>query len=200
MGKKIQFKSDEYNLEGMLETDSAEKGVVIAHPHPQHGGNMDNHVIESIANAYKQKKISTLKFNFRGVGQSQGNYGNGIGEQTDVISAVSYLLETGIKQIDLAGFSFGSWVIAQAVSNGLAVDSIIMVSPPVLIYDFKQFSSLPGLKLVVTGSEDGIARSDIIEKALPMHQHNARLEIIQGADHFYGGYTRQLEVVIASCL
>ncbi|HBN25973.1 MAG TPA: alpha/beta hydrolase [Desulfobacteraceae bacterium] len=200
MEKKIQFESDEHTLEGLLETDSVERGVVIAHPHPQHGGNMNNHVVESIANAYKQKKISTLKFNFKGVGQSQGNYENGIGEQKDVINAISYLLKTGIKQIDLAGFSFGSWVIAQAVSNGLSVNSIIMVSPPVLIYDFKQFSSLPGLKLVITGSEDGIARSDIIKKAIPMHKHNARLEIIQGADHFYGGYTRQLEGVIASCL
>ena len=200
MERKIQFKSDGNNLEGLLETDSAERGVVIAHPHPQHGGNMNNHVVESIVNAYKQKKISTLRFNFRGVGQSQGIYGDSIGEQKDVISAISFLLERGIKQIALAGFSFGSWVIAQAVSNGLAVDSIIMISPPVLIYDFKQFSSLPGLRLVVTGSEDGIARSDIIEKAIPMRQHNASLKIIQGADHFYGGYTRQLEKIIASCL
>ncbi len=200
MEENIQFESEKYTLEGVFERGKGDRGAVITHPHPQYGGDMNNYVIKTIADVYKQKNISILKFNFRGVGKSQGSYDNGTGEQKDVISAVSYLLKRGVREIDLAGYSFGAWINAQAVNNGLQAHKMIMISPPVVYFDFTGFSSINNLKLIITGSEDDIAQPDIIKKMFPQWNQNICFKIIEGADHFYGGYLKQLEAVLSSCL
>jgi len=141
--------------------------------------------------------FTTLRFNFRGVGGSQGNYGNGIGEQEDVRAAVAYLADIGIRQIDLAGYSFGAWVNALAVNDGLKVDNMVMVSPPVAFIDFKSISDLGSLKLIITGSRDDIAPADMVEKLCPAWNPTAKFEVISGADHFYGGFTDRLEEILS---
>jgi hypothetical protein len=200
MVKKVTFLSEDYEIEGLFNKRDQDKGVVVTHPHPLYGGDMYNLVVETIVHVYYQKGYSTLKFNFRGVGKSQGEYDNGVGEQKDVLAAIAFLFEMGIKQIDLAGYSFGAWVNAHAIREDAPVQNIMMVSPPVGFMDFQPISVMSGLKLVIAGSRDDIAPVDIIRKTLSVWNPDARFEVIDGADHFYGGYLGQLESVLSSCI
>ena len=198
MAQKITFLSEEYEIEGLLNQKDEKKGVVVTHPHPLYGGDMNNLVVESIVHVYHMKGYSTLKFNFRGVGRSQGNYDNGLGEQKDVLSALSFLSDMGMERIDLAGYSFGAWVNAHALQKDTLTEQMIMVSPPVGFMDFKSIVTMNPLKFVVTGNRDDIAPADVIEKMISTWNPDARFEVIDGADHFYGGYLNQLEAVLAS--
>ena len=195
MGKIITFRSRDFHIEGMIEVGSSQKGVVVTHPHPLYGGDMYNTVVESICRAYKANGYTTLRFNFRGVGASEGQFDNGVGEQKDVIAAMSHLKNEGITQIDLAGYSFGAWVNAQGGCNDL--ENMVMVSPPVAFIDFNAISILPCLKLVITGSRDDIAPPDHVKRMLPIWNPSAQFEQIEGADHFYSGFFNRLEAVIS---
>jgi len=193
MAERITLLSEEYEIEGLLNQRDEKKGVVVTHPHPLYGGDMYNLVVESIVHVYQMKGYTTLKFNFRGVGRSQGTYDNGIGEQKDVLSAISFLVNMGMERIDLAGYSFGAWVNAHAIREDTLVEQMIMVSPPVGFMDFQSIGRLNPLKFVITGNRDDIAPADMVKKMIPIWNPDARLEVIDGADHFYGGYLGQLE-------
>ena len=198
MAEKITFLSEEYKIEGLLNQKDEKKAVVVTHPHPLYGGDMNNLVVESIVHVYQMKEYSTLKFNFRGVGRSQGAYDNGLGEQKDVLSALSFLADMGMERIDLAGYSFGAWVNAHALQKDTLTKQMIMVSPPVGFMDFKSIVTMDTLKFVVTGNRDDIAPADLIEKMISTWNPNACFEVIDGADHFYGGFLNQLESVLSS--
>ena len=200
MAERITFLSEEYEIEGLLNKRDEKKGVVVTHPHPIYGGDMNNMVVESIVHVYHMKGYSTLKFNFRGVGRSQGTYDNGLGEQKDVLSALSFLADMGMERIDLAGYSFGAWVNAHALQKDILTTQMIMVSPPVGFMDFKSIVKMNPLKFVVTGNRDDIAPADVIEIMIPTWNPNARFAVIDGADHFYGGYLNQLESVLSSTI
>ena len=187
-------------IEGLLQTKPGDKGVVITHPHPLYGGSMHNNVVESLVQAYQQAEYTTLRFNFRGVGGSQGEYDNGQGEQEDVNAAVHYLAEQGKNVVDLAGYSFGAWVNALARPEKDTVHRMVMVSPPVAFLDFGPPQSIPQLKLVVAGSRDEIAPPELIKTILPTWNSSARLKIIEGADHFYGAHTGKLESILTDYL
>ncbi len=200
MEKAVTFISGALEIEGQLAASDRRRGVVITHPHPLYGGNMHNNVVAAVCRAYQSMGCTTLRFNFRGVGGSQGNYDDGIGEQEDVRAAVAYLADTGIEKIDLAGYSFGAWVNAMAVYGGLLVDKMIMVSPPAAFIDFKSISDLDSLELIVTGNRDEIAPAGMVAQLYPAWNPAAKFEVIQGADHFYGGYENQLEAVLTDFL
>ena len=200
MEEKIRFLSDGYEIEGRLEKSSLQKGVVITHPHPLYGGDMHNNVVAAIARVYRQRGYATMRFNFRGVGHSQGSYGDGVGEQEDVRAAVSYLAHLGIGQIDLAGYSFGAWVNALSIINEPQLANMIMVSPPLAFIDFGSISDLGALRLIVTGSRDDIAPPDLIEKSYAGWNAEAQFEVINGADHFYAGYLDKLAAILAAYL
>ena len=201
MVEKIKFLSENYEIEGLFNKRDKNKGVVITHPHPLYGGDMYNLVVETIVHVYNIKGYSTLKFNFRGVGKSQGQYDNGMGEQKDVLAALSFLADIGVEKIALAGYSFGAWVNAHAViQEDVFVDNMMMFSPPVGFMDFNAINAMNLLKFVITGSRDDIAPVDAVKKMLPIWNPDARFEIIDGADHFYGGYLEQLESLLSSCI
>ena len=200
MEEKIRFLSDGYEIEGRLEKSSLQKGVVITHPHPLYGGDMHNNVVAAIARLYRQKGYTTLRFNFRGVGNSQGSHDNGLGEQEDVRAAVAYLAGLSVGQIDLAGYSFGAWVNALSIINKPQLVNMVMISPPVAFIDFDSISDLNNLKLIVTGSRDDIAPPDLIKKSYGAWNAAAKFEVINGADHFYTGYLDKLAAILAAYL
>jgi len=190
MEKQITFQSQNLNIEGLIDIqDSKEKAVVITHPHPQMGGDMYNNVVESIALSYHRKGYTTLRFNFRGAGNSQGNYNNGIGEQEDVHCALKYLSKMGIEKIDLAGYSFGTWINALLMQKPVEVNikKLVMVAPPVAFLDFSSIIKIPHLQLIITGSHDEFAPPKLINQMMSDWNPQARLKIIQGADHFSYG-------------
>lgn len=196
MEKKIDFISDNNRLEGLFYEGSNGKGVVITHPHPMYGGDMYNGVVESIASAYREKGYSTLRFNFRGVGASEGRFDDGDGEQKDVLAAQAYLEQMKIQRVDLAGYSFGAWVNARVGCVDATGQQMVMVSPPVAFIDYTSVGRLPCLKLVVAGSRDDYAPTDQIRNMLPNWNDAAAFRIIEGADHFYGGYLQELESIL----
>lgn len=198
--KSVIFESGSLKLEGLLNRVEGDRGVVITHPHPQYGGTMHNNVVESLVKAYGKAGYTTLRFNFRGMGGSEGHYDEGVGEKIDVGSAVAYLKDLGMISLDLAGYSFGAWVNAQAIGDQNHVGRMIMVSPPVNFMDFSFLKYTPKIQLVITGSRDDIAPPDMIRKMLPGWNTDLNFHVIQGADHFYWGKTVEMEAVVRDFL
>ena len=118
-------------LEGRLSRVSGEEGLVVTHPHPLYGGSMDNNVVKALVRAGKEVGMSTLRFNFRGVGGSQGTHGRGPAERDDLRAALEMLAAEGVSRLVVAGYSFGAWVAATADYGGLPVAGCVWVAPPV---------------------------------------------------------------------
>lgn len=200
MEKPISFLSTGFEIEGLLEIFPGMRGVVVTHPHPLYGGEMRNAVVEAMRRAYAESGFSTLRFNFRGVGKSQGRHNQGFGEQDDMRAAVAYLRDMGIKLVHLCGYSFGAWVSARAVMSGLSIETMVMVSPPVAFMDFEGMTGIDALQWVLVGDRDEIAPISRIREMIPSWNPNAGLEIIPGADHFFSGQMKTLESTLQRCL
>ena len=197
MEERIFFASDNLRIEGMLETASPTRGAVITHPHPLYGGDMNNPVVIAVRQAYRRQGISTLRFNFRGVGASEGCYDNGAGERRDVSAALAFLSGRGVTTLDLAGYSFGAWVNA---GTGGSFKRMVMVSPPVAFMSFDPAAPIPTLQLIVTGGRDEIAPPRMISTYRNQWNRAAVLEVLPDADHFYAGHFKALEDTIVSCV
>lgn len=201
MEQRIQFDSDGLILEGLLDRGADEKGVVITHPHPHYGGDMNNSIVELIKNVARAHDCTTLRFNFRGTGQSNGRFDDGVGEQTDVRSAVSYLKGLGVKKVDLAGYSFGAWVIAGCFKEkAVPVDRVILVAPPIDFLEFAEDLKIPNLALVVCGDQDGFADYKEVKRAAALWNPETPIKVIPGADHFFSGFMTQLHRVLTPFL
>jgi alpha/beta superfamily hydrolase len=174
-------------LEAAFERVGSEKGVIVTHPHPLYGGNMENPVVTAIADVFRQQGFSTLRFNFRGTGKSTGMYSDGIGEQDDVNTAIACLKDKDISEIWLAGYSFGSKINASVMAGGGEADHHVMVSPPVAFISFDDIERLPRTGLVITGEHDQIAPPDQIQHHLSRWGISVEFNVVQGADHFYSG-------------
>ncbi len=198
--ENVFFVSGGLKIEGLLDKVEGDKGLVVTHPHPLYGGSMHNNVVEAIVQAYTNAGYSALRFNFRGVGNSEGSYENGIGEQDDVKAALVYLASLGKKEIDLAGYSFGAWVNALGLDRFEEAKRLIMVSPPVNFIDFDFLKYSSKIKLVISGSADEIGGYRKIAEMLPKWNPEAMFRVIRGADHFYGGKTKEIQAIIEEFL
>jgi alpha/beta superfamily hydrolase len=200
MEQKITFHSSELLLEGLFDQKSTDKGVIVLHPHPLYGGDQTNPVVESLASVYGRNGWSTLRFNFRGVGQSEGSYDHGKGERDDVLAAISFMVAQGIKSIHLAGYSFGSWVQACLPQLPQEVNSQIMVSPPIALMPLPDNLKIPRLRLVITGEHDEFSPVEKVERRIIDWNPKADFKVVDGADHFYFGCFRELEDLVAHFL
>ncbi|MFP4039483.1 MAG: alpha/beta hydrolase [Desulfosudaceae bacterium] len=200
MEEKIEFAGGQSKLVGLFSPGTSDRGVVVTHPHPLYGGDMFNNVVEAIARAYRQSGYATLRFNFRGVGGSGGEYDGGRGERDDVSAALDRLAAAGIPQPELAGYSFGAWVCAVGAAGFGSVSRMILVAPPVALLDFAEVGWLENLKLVVSGSEDELGPPEKIAALLPAWNGAARFSVITGADHFFFGAESELEAVLTENL
>ncbi|HZC03891.1 MAG TPA: alpha/beta fold hydrolase, partial [Gammaproteobacteria bacterium] len=138
VSERITFEADDVTCEGILarpETVAQAPGLVICHPHPLYGGDMHNAVVRGLAEAFAAADFAVLRFNFRGVGQSTGRYGEGIGEQQDARAAVEWLTaQAGVDpaRLFLAGYSFGARVTLAVAATDPRLCGFIAVAPPVL--------------------------------------------------------------------
>jgi hypothetical protein len=153
---------------------------------------MQNPVVTAIAAVYQEMGWSTLRFNFRGVGASEGEFDEGRGEQDDLQGVLEYLNTLNFSQIGLAGYSFGAWVIGRWTQLNTSPDTatsrrIILVSPPVAFMDFKDMGSIAGLEGVITGDMDDIAPPEKIKAMLPRWGPAKPLVVLSRTDHFYSG-------------
>src|SRR5512143_3121465 len=195
MEEPIFFASGNLRIAGMLDKAPGTQAAVITHPHPLYGGDMDNPVVLAVRKAYIRRGYSALRFNFRGTGNSDGRYDNGVGERRDAQAALACLAGLGMTDIDLVGYSFGAWVNA-GLSAGF--QRMVMVSPPVAFMDYGPPASIATLKLIITGGRDEIAPPDLIARYRTHWNQTAAFEVIPGADHFYSGSLKTLEDTIAT--
>ena len=198
--ERVFFKSNGLKIEGLINEGQTKNAVVVTHPHPLYGGDMNNNVVESVVRAYEKKGYTTLRFNFRGVGRSEGGYDEGTGEQGDVRAAVAFLGGLGKTSIDVVGYSFGAWVNAQCIESLTDVKWMVMVSPPVNFLDFSFLKYCAKIRLVIAGSADDIAPPSMIKDMIPVWNSEAEFNIIQGADHFYLGKTSEIEGIIGDLI
>ena len=196
----VFFASGPLRLEGRLHRASEPDAVVITHPHPLYGGEMGNPVVKTLAEVYQRLGYSTLRFNFRGVGASEGDYGDGVGEQDDVRAAAAHLRALGKTVTDLAGYSFGAWVNLRLNPPLATVRRQVLVAPPVAFMDFAPVAAPPTELAVIVGDCDRMGPLATLRALLPDWHPAARLYIVTGADHFFGAAPGQLAALAEAAL
>lgn len=182
----VFFGPEENRLHGVLLEAEAPgaPAVAICHPHPQFGGSMNNNVVLGLEAAFSDAGITTLRFNFRGVGRSSGRFDNGVGEKDDVLGALSFLAsQTSAGSIHLAGYSFGALVGMAAAMRDEKVRSIVGVAPPTALGSFSFLSGCSKPTLAVVGSSDEFC--DVEELKEDIEKCSGALKIVPGADHFF---------------
>lgn len=200
MEHKVTIPCKDIELEGRFQPASGKKGVVVTHPHPLYGGSMDNPVVETITRAYAHRGYSTLRFNFRGVGASGGTFNDGRGEQLDILACIDYLDTEGIRVMDLAGYSFGAWVLAKLSPLPEKIKRMLMVSPPVAFMDFSNVRPCRPDIRTITGSLDDFAPPSDVESWLAACGIAGDTAIIEDADHFYSGRLHHLEKAVSQAI
>ena len=188
--ERIIFQAGSLHLEGYYAPAGSGRGVVVTHPHPLMGGSLENNVVETVVKTFFHQEYATLRFNFRGVGRSEGRYDEGIGEQEDVLAAAGVLQQKGVREIFLAGYSFGAWVNVQVLRRRPFLSGGVLVSPPIDLMDF-DFSDLAGkIRLILAGDQDPFCN---ITRLLEMAGRiQAPVKLLTGADHFYFGREKEL--------
>lgn len=176
--------------------------ALVLHPHPLYGGTMNNKVVYSAYKTLVDNGFTTLRINFRGVGKSQGQFDNGVGELTDAATALDWLQlqNPTATQYWIAGFSFGAWVGMQLIMRRPEISSFLAIAPPVNKYDFSFLSPCPIPGLVVQGNQDSIVEeeevAEMVDRLSKQRQSAIDYQVINGADHFFREKLELLEEAI----
>ncbi len=182
--------------------------AVVCHPHPLFGGTMHNKVVYQIAKTIHRYALPVLRFNFRGVGLSEGTHDNGAGEKLDVLAAIDFLAAEypGVPLI-VAGFSFGSWVGLRAGCGDARASELIGLGLPVGNPDSRSFSYLAACdkpKLLVSGEFDQFGPPKklraMVERFTPQVREQTQVAIVSGGDHFFKGHLADLDQTLAGWL
>ena len=170
--------------------------AVLCHPHPLYGGTMDNKVVTTLARAMRDAAIPSLRFNFRGVGQSAGAFDNGLGETADADAAALYgeTLWPG-RRLVLAGFSFGAYV-ALNLAQRRDVALLVTIAPPVDLFDFSTLGVPDCPWLVLQGDADDVVDPRHVEDWIRHLSPQPRLAILPGAGHFFHGRLNEVRSAV----
>jgi len=159
--------------------------AVLCHPHPVHGGTMRNKVVTIMDRALREIGLATVRFNYRGVGESEGSYDEGNGETEDLLAVVDWVRKTRPDtDLWLGGFSFGAYITLRAAQN-LPVRQLISVAPPVERYGFEDLMPPSCPWLVVQGDEDDVVSADAVMRWSENLDQTPNLIIMEGAGHFF---------------
>lgn len=167
--------------------------ALILHTHPKAGGTMQDPVTITLYNLFESRGFSVMRFNFRGVGRSQGQFESGSGELSDAAYVLDYMetLTETPRYCWVAGYSFGAWICLQLLMRRPEIDGFLAVSPPANHYDLSFLAPCPSSGLILSGTDDKIASPQDIERALTKVRVQKGEEItrdsIEGANHFYQG-------------
>jgi alpha/beta superfamily hydrolase len=201
---RVDFLSGGFVLEGTLaipEGAGPFPTVIVCHPHPLYGGDMDNNVVCKLSETLTQATLASLRFNFRGVGGSQGEFAQGIGEREDVEAAISFISttrEVDWQRIGLAGYSAGAGFAMPVGSSDTRIKALAGVSPPINMFDFEFLKSCPKPKLLISGGRDDFTPiSQFLEFCQNLPEPK-ECESIEGANHFWWGYESSLAEKVAA--
>jgi hypothetical protein len=176
--------------------------ALVLHPHPEQGGTMNNKVVYSIYQSFVARGFSTLRFNFRGVGRSQGKYDGGEGELSDAASALDWLqmYNPNAPFCWVGGFSFGSWISMQLLMRRPEIVGFLSVAPPASDYDFTFLAPCPSSGLMLQGDNDENIPPDSVKKLVEKLSAQRAIEIqytlVPGANHFFAGKIDEMMLVI----
>jgi alpha/beta superfamily hydrolase len=166
--------------------------ALILHPNPQRGGTMNNKISYALFQAFADRGFSTLRFNFRGVGRSQGEFSHGEGELSDAASALDWLqsVNPGASSVWVAGFSFGAWIGMQLLMRRPEIDGYVSIAPPANIYDFNFLAPCPNEGLIVQGDTDQVVAIESVNKLVDKLRdqrgpNGVDYKVIAGAGHFF---------------
>lgn len=172
--------------------------ALMLHPDPMFGGTMNNKVVYSLFSCFKDLGFSVLRFNFRGVGRSQGQFENGPGELSDATVALDWLqaMNPDAKQCWIAGYSFGAWIGLQLLMRRPDINNFIAVSPPANEKDFSFLAPCPSSGLIIQGGQDEIVNPSMVETMARRlnQQRNAEIDfaMIEDGDHMYNNHLKDL--------
>lgn len=184
-----------------------EAGIVsiVCHPHSLMGGTMDNKVVHTVARARRDCGHRVVRFNFRGVAGSAGEFDHGIGESDDLLAVVDWVRRVRPDdRIWLAGFSFGSFVAARtcarALEAGAPVDHLLLIAPAVVNYSFDALQSFPVPLQLIYGDADEVVDPEAIQHWFDQVSSTKSVTCLPGAGHFFHGrLTEVKDSVMAAC-
>jgi len=187
------------NLEAVLALPTQNKIEtvgIICHPHPLHGGTMRNKVVTTISRLFSELGLANLRFNFRGVGESAGNYGDTIGEADDLLTAIKWLLDIYPKHaVWLAGFSFGSYISA-CIAAQYPTQLLLSIAPPVNHFDFNSLKETSCPWIIVQGDEDEIVPAKEVYAWIDSfndRKNKPNLIHLPTSTHFFHGHLTDLK-------
>jgi alpha/beta superfamily hydrolase len=172
--------------------------ALLLHPHPQHGGTMNNKVVYALYQSFVRRGFSTLRFNFRGVGRSQGQFDNGPGELSDAATALDWAqtYNPNAQTCWIAGFSFGAWVGMQLMMRRPEISGFISIAPPASTHDFSFLAPCPASGLILHGDKDDMIPQSSVDKFAQKLQKQKNIEIdyrtIKGCDHFFQNHLKDM--------
>lgn len=166
---------------------------MVCHPHPLHGGTLQNKVVHTLARVFFELGLPTLRFNYRGVGASAGRYDKGVGETDDALAIIAY----GRRRwpdaaVSLAGFSFGAMVALRAALRAAPVRRVVSVAPPVGRADGPAPARPDCPWLIVQGDADEIVDHRQVTAFAGRFSPPPQLQVLAGVDHFFHGRLREL--------
>lgn len=181
--------------------DSPSRIAVVCHPHPLYGGTLNNKVVHRVASTLHALGAAVLRFNFRGVGNSEGRFDQGEGELEDARAAFAWLRERHPRARRwMAGFSFGSWIAARLAAEDRSIERLILVAPPVRSSSFAVLRTLDTPKLVVQGAADDMCPLQALEQEWPSWSEPRELIVIPGANHFFDRQLADLGAALTRAL
>jgi alpha/beta superfamily hydrolase len=197
---EVIFAGPEGRLEGRYQKGKGENPPValILHPHPLFGGTMNNRACYELYNLFVRKGFSVLRFNFRGVGRSQGEYDQGQGELADAATALDYIqqLNPNAPFAWVAGVSFGAWIGMQLLMRRPEIAGFISVSAPANLYDFTFLAPCPSSGIVLHGSLDKVCPPEdtrvMVERTRTQKGRKIEFQVIEGADHFFESHIDEM--------
>jgi alpha/beta superfamily hydrolase len=178
------------NLEAILEqpkTPPQNIVGIVCHPHPLYEGTMHNKVVSTIVRAFLQLGVTTIRFNFRGVGKSEGSYAKGVGEVEDLLAVIRWAqAEFPENKIWLAGFSFGSYVAASAATS-IQPAQLLLIAPPVHHFDFAHLPEMKYPCIVIQGEEDEVVPPKAVFDWINNLKTPPKLIRLPHVGHFFHG-------------
>jgi len=190
---EVIFTGPDGRLEGRYQPSSKKTAPIalVLHPHPRFGGTMNNQIVYKMFYMFQERDFTCLRFNFRGVGRSQGYFDHGVGELADAAAALDWIqtLHPDSRGVWIAGFSFGAWVGMQLLMRRPEVEGFISIAPQPNLYDFSFLAPCPSSGLIINGDADRIVPMDEVEKLAAKLKAQKGITIthtrVAGANHFF---------------
>jgi alpha/beta superfamily hydrolase len=205
---EVMFIGEKGRIEGRWHPGKSRNApiAIILHPHPQFGGTMNNPVSYHLYYTFANRGFSVLRFNFRGVGRSQGSFDHGQGELSDAAAALDWAQATNpdARACWIAGVSFGAWIGMQLLMRRPEVEGFISVAAPANLYDFSFLAPCPSSGLFVHGDKDAVvpttAVAQLVEKLKTQKGIVIEQQLVRGANHFFDGKVEQLMEIVGDYL